>query len=92
MRHKHCGANEKGANWQGLRTDFENGLLCLSKFKLTARAKMQLAGMVPQTVEINDPVTKMGVSAGTTRALRMMSREGTIEGRNSCRTRCTSDA
>lgn len=54
--------------------------------------KNELAGMVPQTVEINDPVTKMGVSAGTTRALRMMSREGTIEGRNSCRTRCTSDA
>eukprot|EP00434_Breviolum_minutum_P038741 symbB.v1.2.034380.t1/scaffold4427.1/size39785/3 len=40
-----------------------------------ARAKMQLAEVVPQVLEVDDPVTKVEMSAGTIAALRAMLRE-----------------
>ena len=40
-----------------------------------ARAKMQLAEVVPQALEVDDPVTKVEMSAGTIAALRAMLRE-----------------
>ena len=40
-----------------------------------ARAKMQLAEVVPQVLEVDDPVTKVEMSASTIAALRAMLRE-----------------
>ena len=40
-----------------------------------ARAKMQLAGAVPQVLEVDDPVTKVEMSASTIAASRAMLRE-----------------
>lgn len=92
-------ANEKGANWQDVSSDFEKGFLRFvdghgeqdpaamaapakrpapegtPDRESQARAKMQLAGVVPQVLEVDDPVTRVEMSAGTIAALRAMLRE-----------------
>ena len=90
-------ANQKGANWQDMSSDFEKGFLrfvdghgeqdsampaaaktpapeSTPDRESQARAKMQLAEVVPQVLEV-DPVTKVEMSAGTIAALRAMLRE-----------------
>ena len=91
-------ANQKGANWQDMSSDFEKGFLRFvdghgeqdsampaaakrpapegtPDRESQARAKMQLAEVVPQVVEVDDPVTKVEMSASTIAALRAMLRE-----------------
>ena len=91
-------ANQKGANWQDVSSDFEKGFLRFvdghgeqdavmsapakrsapegtPDRESQARAKMQLAEVVPQVLEVDDPVTKVEMSAGTIAALRAMLRE-----------------
>ena len=91
-------ANENGANWQDVSSDFEKGFLRFvdghggqnhampastkrsaaegTPDRLSqARAKMQLAEMIPQALEVDEPVTKVEMSAATIAALRAMLRE-----------------
>ena len=91
-------ANQKGANWQDMSSDFEKGFLRFvdgheeQDFVMPAaakrpapertpdresqtRAKMQLAEVVPQVLEVDDPVTKVEMNPGTIAALRAMLRE-----------------